>query len=302
MGQVCCCTIETVEIPFYPFHERVHILRKIEDNLERGYHDDAKYLVTQLCKNLQVTRETKLISNLGLVDLLQLPDFLVDRQAHDFLRRLQEALSDKNIRHAVHVCKHLISYFNFKITKDNEHDIDRVNRKSLASKNRHEVRITGVNLAYEKNFKLIKAMISRNPKLRKITISFCGLTTNQAYQLLVLLSKEKHLYYIGFRGNELTNRFVNILQTLLEDSKNFPVLCWVELKNNNRINWLPEDLMILLRKRWRKRFRDSKFCKHDKEDASMMAAIEAVVLLNERIKRHALEQKDNPEQQQQTTC
>jgi hypothetical protein len=113
-----------------------------------------------------------------------------------FIRRLQEAFSYENTRYAVSMCRQLICHFNFKVSNEVKIELARTNRKCLVSKNRHEVRLIGVNLLYDKAFKSLEVMISRNPKLRKITLSFCGLTTNKAQQLLAMLSNRKHLYYI----------------------------------------------------------------------------------------------------------
>lgn len=98
------------------------------------------------------------------------------------------------------------------------------------------------------------------------------------------------IFFLGLKGNNLTDHFVKVLCDILENEDKLPLLSWVELRNNNKINWLPKALMELFKTRWEEKTQEGSFVKHSSEEAQVLKAIEAVVDMNYRIRKYAPEQ------------
>ena len=82
-----------------------------------------------------------------------------------------------------------------------------------------------------------------------LDLSFTGLTTIRAKDLLLYLTHMENLTCLGLRGNRLDYSCVEFLDQLMQKPERFPKLFWVDMRNNVDIHTYPKSLLEAFKER-----------------------------------------------------
>ena len=82
-----------------------------------------------------------------------------------------------------------------------------------------------------------------------LDLSFTGLWSIRANQLLPYLAGMRHLTFLDLRGNRLDTSTVDLLDKLMRKRRRFRKLYWADMRNNFDIVYFPDSLLMSFRKR-----------------------------------------------------
>ena len=97
--------------------------------------------------------------------------------------------------------------------------------------------------------KLRKNVWSSFIRCEVLDLSFTGLSSVRANQLLPYLAGMRHLTFLDLRGNRLDTSTVDFLDKLMRKRRRFRKLYWADMRNNSDIVYFPDSLLMSFRKR-----------------------------------------------------